>query len=266
MYVYIYMYIYIYIYIYIYLPTDKHMTIYEYMYVHTQIFIYIYHVNHIHRKFFCGTYMLQPKIQNFGEVYLVNGYLSLNRTDTVRDLSSNIKYIQKMDEIKFIREINAFNIYLPSYPGKFVCTDYGSNCAGMYVHIYIYIYMCVYIDIFIHMYLYTYMCIYIDIFSHTSLYIYVHTYIGLIYSAGVPQLVPQCDAIISNISLYPSNTQTVLTVPITSTYGENFQSPPNMMAESTDNGYKPVCPEGYVYPDTPDSDRNQYIPGIYIYM
>jgi hypothetical protein len=133
--------------------------------------------------------------------------------------------------------------------------------AQVCTYVYIYICVCVYI---IYIYISIYIYIYIDIYSHTLLYIY--TYIGLIYSAGVPQLVPQCDAIVRNISLYPSNTQIVLTVPITSTYGENFQSPPNMMSESTDNGYKPICPDGYVYPDTPDSDRNQYIPGIYIYM
>jgi hypothetical protein len=63
-----------------------------------------------------------------------------------------------------------------------------------------------------------------------------------------------------NTYLYPSNSYIYHQMTL------DFQTSPNMMTETTDNGYKPICPEGYVYPDTPDSDRNQYIPGIYIYV
>jgi hypothetical protein len=126
------MFIYIYIYKCLYIYVCRHMYVYKYIYIYTYTHINTIHA-YIYSKYFCGTYMLQPIIQNFGKVYLVNRYLSFNRSEIVRDLYSNNKYIEKLDKIQYIRSLNEFNVYVPSYPDILLCANYGSDCAGMYL-------------------------------------------------------------------------------------------------------------------------------------
>jgi hypothetical protein len=76
-------------------------------------------------------------------------------------------------------------------------------------------------------------------------------------------IIPEnCDKTSNGISLFPSKRQTVLTISLSNlNQTVIFETSPNMMGNSTNGNYRPVCPAGYVDPDTPDSDRNTYVKG-----
>jgi hypothetical protein len=92
---------------------------------------------------------------------------------------------------------------------------------------------------------------------------YNNTCAGFITLVGkdVPQLVPNCSKVVDGVMQYPNKTQTIVSLPLTPSFIVPFTTTPNEMANSRDDGYKPVCPEGFVVPDDPSSERNNMIPG-----
>jgi hypothetical protein len=77
---------------------------------------------------------------------------------------------------------------------------------------------------------------------------------------------PKCSDTRNGLFLYPTKMQTIETL-VLKNISVNFQTSPNTMMNSSDSHYKPACPEGFVVPDTPDSDRNKYISGMsFFYM
>ena len=83
-------------------------------------------------------------------------------------------------------EVSAETAGLPAATVVIVCTTtITDDYVCMYdIHIYMYIYnciythMCIYIYIYIYMYIHTHMCIYIYIYIHSYIHILIYTYIG----------------------------------------------------------------------------------------
>jgi hypothetical protein len=73
------------------------------------------------RKFFCGTYMLSPQPQRFGDVLVANGFpppVVLGIKAALGSFGVNVT--------AYLKE----TFYLPSYPSKQVCFDYRSACGA----------------------------------------------------------------------------------------------------------------------------------------
>jgi len=69
------------------------------------------------RKYICGTYMLQPQVQNFGEVLLSNGL----------DFLSNEAHVIDKHKVN-ISAVLDLNLHVPGYPQKQICQNYGMYC------------------------------------------------------------------------------------------------------------------------------------------
>jgi hypothetical protein len=105
------------------------------------------------RKYFCGTYMLQPQVQKLGDILLLNGV----------DLLSNKIHVDEYKELN-TSAILELNVYIPGYPENRICQDYATSCQefiansqGLAQGTYIYKYRHIYFSIYI--YMYTYACI-----------------------------------------------------------------------------------------------------------
>ena len=73
------------------------------------------------RKFFCGSYMLSPQPQRFGDVLLANGFSAPVILGIKAALGS-----YGVNVTAYLKE----TFYLPSYPSKQVCFDYRSACGA----------------------------------------------------------------------------------------------------------------------------------------
>lgn len=73
------------------------------------------------RKFFCGSYMLSPQPQRFGDVLVANGFSPPVIFGIKAALGS-----YGVNVTAYLKEI----FYLPSYPSKQVCFDYRSACGA----------------------------------------------------------------------------------------------------------------------------------------
>jgi hypothetical protein len=76
---------------------------------------------------------------------------------------------------------------------------------------------------------------------------------------------PICSDTKNGLFLHPSTIQRI-EILLLRNISVDFQSTPNNMMNSSDSTYRTVCPEGFVLPDTPESDRNAYVMGMYVYM
>ena len=77
-----------------------------------------------------------------------------------------------------------------------------------------------------------------------------------------PQLQPQCTAVRGGIQSYPSENQTIVSLPLTiggATATINFRTPPNLVSTATSD-YQTLCPDGYVVPDKYDK-RTKWVTG-----
>ena len=76
------------------------------------------------RKYFCGSYMLAPKAQRFGEVLVANNFSS----QTIQGIQFQLNAVG-VNVSAFFK--NTF--YLPSYPSHQICTDYRDHC-GLFIN------------------------------------------------------------------------------------------------------------------------------------
>lgn len=73
------------------------------------------------RKFFCGSYMLSPQPQRFGDVLIANNFTAPVIMGIKAALGS-----YGVNVAAYLQE----TFYLPSYPSKQVCYDYRSACGA----------------------------------------------------------------------------------------------------------------------------------------
>jgi hypothetical protein len=69
------------------------------------------------RKFFCGTSLMQPELQNIGQVFQANGIPIAAAKMSLPMLGINKSFVDH-------------SFYLPSYPHRKVCENYQTQCAS----------------------------------------------------------------------------------------------------------------------------------------
>ena len=76
------------------------------------------------KKYFCGSYMLAPQAQRFGEVLIANKF----SPRTIQEISFQLNAVGV--------NVSAFfenTFYLPSYPSYQICADYRDHC-GLFIN------------------------------------------------------------------------------------------------------------------------------------
>ena len=66
-----------------------------------------------------------------------------------------------------------------------------------------------------------------------------------INASKVPALVPHCQTVVKGVIQFPSANQTIATVDLSPGLSIKYTTAPNKMSTASDQGYKPICPDGY---------------------
>lgn len=76
------------------------------------------------RKYFCGSYMLAPQPQRFGEVLVANNFSAA----TIQGIKFQLS-VAGVNVSAYLKH----TFYLPSYPSRQVCVDYRDSC-GLFIN------------------------------------------------------------------------------------------------------------------------------------
>jgi hypothetical protein len=74
---------------------------------------------------------------------------------------------------------------------------------------------------------------------------YLNSCGAFINASNVPALVPHCLATVNGVNQYPSVNQTITSVDLSPGLTIKYTTAPNKMSAASDQGYQPICPDGY---------------------